>query len=139
MIRAEAGRCVEAVEFREDSRDSGGDRGLHFFGKGATQFRRFRDNTNEQNFLRAFPAEFGEEQGFDERGIVRADPLRNGNANKFVFSVEANFAGGSLGTDGIEQDNAVVVGEERGDAEARSTQVVKDNVGWKFVARFQNL
>ena len=139
MIRAETGRCVETVEFREDGRDRGGDRGLHFFGEGATQFRRFRDNTNKQNFLGAFPAEFGEEQGFDERGIVRADALRNGNANKFVFPVEANITSGSLGADGIEQNNAVVVGEERGNAEARSTQVVKDNIGWKFVESFQNL
>jgi hypothetical protein len=106
------------VKLGQNGGDGGNNRRSHFFSQGAAQGRSFGHHANKQNFLGTLATEFGEEQRFDERRIVRADTLRNGNRNELVFAIDMGLTCGGLGANCIDQNDDIVTGEERGDAEA---------------------
>ena len=84
----------------------------------AAQFDLLWDDSNQEDFPGAFTAEFGKQERLDESRVMRADTLRNGYPDKLLFAEEADVTGLTLGADGVDQNDGIVIPKERGDAQA---------------------
>lgn len=91
--------------------------------------QRLRHHPHQHHLQRRGAGEVEDDEGVVDGGFVGADADAGGDGGDFVTREHADGSGGSIQSDGVDEDDAVVAGEVGGEVEGGGAEVFEGGVG----------